>query len=52
MVEIELLENLNNDIFYFKANLVGKKTWSQTLKDGELVKNIQNSKLFCNFAHY
>ncbi len=35
VVEIELLENLNDNVFYFKANLLGKTTWSRTLKDTE-----------------
>lgn len=38
MVEIEFLENLKNEIFWFKSNLIGKRTWSKSIIDGEWEK--------------
>jgi hypothetical protein len=35
MVEIEMLHNLNGELFWFKSNLVGKRTWYKSLTDGE-----------------
>lgn len=39
MVEIEMLENLGDKYFWYKSNLIGKQTWSRTLKDGVWEKN-------------
>lgn len=39
MVEIEFLENLNDEIFYFKSNLIGKRTWAKSIIDGEWEQN-------------
>lgn len=46
VVEIELLENLNENMFYFKANILGKKTWSRTLKDNEWDQNPFSTPFF------
>jgi len=34
MVEIEFLENLNDGIFWYKSNVVGKRTWNKSLIAG------------------
>lgn len=39
MVEIEFLENLNDEVFWFKSNWFGKRTWSKSIIDGEWEKN-------------
>lgn len=39
MIEIEFLENLNDTKFWFKGNLLGKKTWNKSLIDGQWEKN-------------
>ncbi len=39
MVEIEFLENLNGEIFWFKSNLIGKRTWAKSIIDGEWEQN-------------
>jgi len=39
MVEIEFLENLNGEIFWFKSNLIGKQTWAKSIIEGEWEQN-------------
>ena len=33
MVEIEMLKNLEDEMFYFKSNLFGKSIWSRSLEE-------------------
>lgn len=39
MVEIEFLENLGNEIFWYKSNVIGKRTWTKSLTDGQWERN-------------
>ncbi len=39
MVEIEMLENLNEKRFWFKSNLIGRKTWSKFLSEDEWIQD-------------
>lgn len=34
MVEIEFVDNLNDEMFWFKSNVIGKSTWSKTVGEG------------------
>lgn len=46
MVEIEFLENLNGEFFYFKSNLIGRRTWSKSILDGEWERNPFSTPFF------
>ena len=46
LVEIEFLEDLGNHIFWFKSNLIGKKTWSRSLTNGLWEQNPFASPFF------
>ena len=39
MVEIEMLENLEDEMFYFKSNLFGRSIWSRSLEENFWCKN-------------
>lgn len=39
MVEIEFLENLGDESFWFKSNVIGKKNWARSLESGEWYKD-------------
>ena len=39
LVEIEFLENLKDEYFWFRSNMFGKNTWNRTLVDGIWDKN-------------
>lgn len=39
MVEIEFLENLGDEMFWFKCNLVGRRTWDKYIDDDKWLLN-------------
>lgn len=46
MVEIEFLDNLDNEIFWFKSNLVGGKTWSRYFSENFWLKTPFSTPFF------
>jgi hypothetical protein len=38
MVEIEFVESLNGEIFWFKSNLVGKSVWAKSMLSNKWYK--------------
>lgn len=46
MVEIEFLENLDDEIFWFKSNLVGGKTWTKLFNENIWVKTPFSTPFF------
>lgn len=46
MIEIEFLENLGNEFFWFKSNLVGGKTWSKLFAENIWTKTPFSTPFF------
>lgn len=46
MVEIEFLENLDDEIFWFKSNLIGGKTWTKLFNENIWVKTPFSTPFF------
>lgn len=50
MIEIEMLENLNDNKFWFKSNLLAKKTWARTADNKSWEQNPFASPFFIEYS--
>ena len=52
MVEIEFLENLDDEIFWFKSNLIGGKSWSKLFLENIWVKTPFSTPFFIECVEF
>lgn len=52
MVEIEFLENLDDEMFWYKSNLIGGKSWSKLFMENIWVKTPFSTPFFIECVEF